>query len=151
MVFGRRRHRVPVLIVLAFLSAIVPLGCGAVEVESDRIPEATLPAQLKAVVEQLDAQDYLVVRHNPADCACPAFEVTSAMGPLRTMLQVSDLGSAAFTLLEEAIAAEQRPRSFRVTGRLSSQIFVCGRGPPFIVLNLDSFEGVEPSVLPQSP
>ena len=144
MVFGRRRHRVLVLIVLAVLSAMVPSGCGAVEVESERTLEATLPAQLKTVVEQLDAQDYLVVRHNPANCACPAFEVTSTMGPLRTMLQVSDLGSTALTLLEEAIAGEQRPRSFRVTGRLSSQIFVCGRGTPFIVLNLDSFEGGEP-------
>ena len=127
------------------LLAIALSGCGAVMSPAEESAKSSITDTLYTVVEQLGERDSLVVRHNPADCACPAFEVASSLGPIRTMLQVSDLGGEQFVALERAVTEAPPLAAFRVRGLLSSELFICGRGTPFVVLNFEGYSGLAES------
>ena len=124
------------------LLAIALSGCVAAMPPIEDSTKASMTDTLYTVVAQLGERDSLVVRHNPADCACPAFEVASSLGPIRTMLQVSDLGGEQFIALQRAVSEAPPLASFRVSGLLSPELFICGRGTPFVVLNLEGYEGL---------
>ena len=120
-------------------------GCVTVTSPVEESAKPSMTDTLYTVVEQLGEHDSLVVRHNPADCACPAFEVASSFGPIRTMLQVSDLGGEQFIALERAVTEAPPLASFRVRGFLSPELFICGRGTPFVVLNFEDYDGLAES------
>ena len=131
------RYAVPVLLLLA--------GCGKGELREGTPPPTPVPFadELRQAAEVAAQQPQLVLRYNPVQCACPAFEVQVGPHWVRVELEgAADPLSPAGQLLARAKADldQRQVPHYAVKGELDPKPRKCAQGAYCLTLSVVSAE-----------
>lgn len=129
----------------AALLCVVVLGCSAGDVREPTPPPGPLPYpdELRQAAEVTAQQAALVVRYNPAQCACPPFELQVGPRWVRVELEgEKDPATPASALLARARTDldQRRVPHYSVKGELDPKPRKCAQGAYCLTLSVLSAE-----------
>lgn len=137
------------LLLLAACSGSKPAG------KKDEPPEP--PDYAERVRERMEQESERVafeVRHNPAACACPPYEIRLTGMWHRLRFDTSDEEDPTLVALAQAVKKSEqgkKPESFLIQGQLDDDLTTCGRGTIVVTLSPSAFgpPEVEPPEEPE--
>ena len=129
---------------MRLLLLLVLVGC--MTVVPDKKEEAaplSFKDELRKAVTVTADQPLKIVRYNPVNCACPAFEVQ--LGSRWVRVEIEDVAlpetlAGRFLARAKAASLATEVPHYRVTGDLDTSLSICARGAFYLSLVVESVE-----------
>ncbi len=123
----------------ALLALLMGTGCASSPprpVEPAAEPALDYGQRVRARIEAARREPHVLVRHNPAPCGCPPFEVMLGGFWHRVAFDVRDEEDPTVVALSEAArdAPPEAVATWRVAGHLDDVLSTCGRGTVVVSL-----------------
>lgn len=149
------RLPIPLVVSALVLTLSALAACGGSKPDTTQPVEPTRPDYRARVAERIAAAadaPVFTLRHNPATCSCPPYEVLLGHVWHRVAFDAADEDDPVVLQLTrevEQAQRERRTRSFLVQGSLDDTLATCGRGAIYVTLKPTAYGPPPPDPSPE--